>query len=208
MPQEPKLIGPLASTVEGTLRVLAGLTVVTFVLSLFTDVRMGWGGDGCVTATWMNGRSADTTALFPTLDGSQVSAIPQYCAVSASAYQRTLSTLGELPWMLMLVGGLLLLNMLLRTAGRDGVYTRDSATRMRRLGWWLIVGSVTAEVAQANAQAALLATLTREAPYSAFSWFDLWTAPYLAVFIGLSLLVFSSVIRNGSDMREDIEATI
>ncbi|MFD3549112.1 hypothetical protein ACFWUW_26475 [Streptomyces sp. NPDC058655] len=91
--------------------------------------------------------------------------------MSATTYQRTLSTLGELPWMLMVVGALILLSMLLRAAGREGVYTGNTATRMHRLGWWLIAGSITAEIAQANAQAALLATLTREAPYSVSSWF-------------------------------------
>ncbi|MEU9789376.1 hypothetical protein AB0E27_01935 [Streptomyces sparsogenes] len=191
------------------LRVLIGLVATTFVVSLFSDVRFGWGSsDGCVTASWMNGSSTDTSTLFPAREGAQVSAIPEYCPADMDGHQRMFSVLSELPSALLLIGGLILLNVLLKSAAKDGVYTLQTAARVRMLGWWLFAGSVLAEIIQANAQAALLDTLTAEAPYTAASWLDIWTPPYLAILTGLGLLIFGRIIRGGADMREEIEGTI
>ncbi|MFF3993590.1 hypothetical protein ACFYX8_09795 [Streptomyces cyaneofuscatus] len=178
-------------------------------MSLFTDVRMGWGGStGCVRATWLNGSSADTRALFPSRADAQVRAVPEYCATDMDGYQRVLDILGELPWVLLLIGGLVLLNQLLKSAGRDGVYTLQTATRVSRLGWLLLAGSIIAEVVQANAKAALLGTLSTEAPYTVATWLNIWTPPYLAILTGLGLLTFSRIIRAGADMRDDLEGLI
>ncbi|MFF3689931.1 hypothetical protein [Streptomyces sp. NPDC002187] len=209
MSREPKLLEPLSTVVGGVLRVLIGLISLAFVLSLFTDVRVGWGtGDGCVTADWMGGNSSDTPTLFPAREGAQVGVIPEFCAADMNGYQSVLNVLSELPSALLVVGGLLLLNRLLKAAARDGVYTLQTAARVRLLGWWLLAGSVVAEVVQANAQAALLATLAKEAPYTAVSWLNTWTPPYLAVLTGLGLLTFSRIMRLGAAMREDIEGTV
>ncbi len=123
-------------------------------------------------------------------------------------YQRVLDILGELPWVLLLIGGLVLLNQLLKSAGRDGVYTLQTATRVSRLGWLLLAGSIIAEVVQANAKAALLGTLSTEAPYTVATWLNIWTPPYLAILTGLGLLTFSRIIRAGADMRDDLEGLI
>ncbi|WP_344285705.1 hypothetical protein [Streptomyces hebeiensis] len=209
MPQEPKLLEPLSSVVGGFLRILTGLVAAAFILSLFSGVRIGWGSsNGCVTASWVNGSSTDTSALFSSKEGAQVSVIPEYCAADMDGYQRILNVLSELPSALLLIGGLILLNMLLKAAARNGIYTLQTANRVRVLSWWLLVGSVLAEIIQANAQTALLDTLTTEAPYTAVSWLNAWTPPYLAVLAGLGLLTFSRIIRVGADMREDIEGTV
>ncbi|MEV5258917.1 hypothetical protein [Streptomyces anulatus] len=178
-------------------------------MSLFTDVRMGWSGsNGCVRATWLNGSSADTRALFSPRPNAQVGAVPEYCATDMDGYQHTLDILIKLPWVVLLIGGLLLLNQLLKAAEKEGVYTLRTAARVSRLGWLLLGGTTLAGLVEANAKAALLDTLSREAPYTVASWLNIWTPPYLAILIGLGLLTFSRIIRAGADMRDDLEGVV
>ncbi|WP_351229599.1 hypothetical protein [Streptomyces sp. NPDC002133] len=76
------------------------------------------------------------------------------------------------------------------------------------LGWWLLVGSLVVEVAEANARAALLAALSKNADFSAGTWLSMWTPPYLAVLTGLGLLTFARITRAGTSMREELEGVV
>ncbi|MFJ2766477.1 DUF2975 domain-containing protein [Streptomyces sp. NPDC087300] len=202
-----KLLEPLFSTVSVALRVVVGVVVVGFVLSLFVDgVHFSWvGGDVCVTAEGTSGSSRSADVMFGAREGVDVSSTPRYCASDPSSSQRALDALRTLPSFTLMIGGLFLLNRLLKGAIRDGVYAPRTASRLRVLGWSLLLGSLAVEVTQAIAQSALLATL---ADSDMASVGDMWQIPFFSIFTALGLLTFARIVRAGVVMREEIEATI
>ncbi len=105
---------------------------------------------------------------------------------------------------MLLLSGLFLLHRLLRGAARDGVHTVWMASRLRQLGWWLLVRSLVVEIVEANARAALLAEMATSAEFTADAWLDMWTFPYLAVLVGLGLLTFGRITRAGASLRENL----
>ncbi|MFJ3881586.1 hypothetical protein ACIPW5_29565 [Streptomyces sp. NPDC090077] len=209
MPEDRKLLEPLSTVVSGALRLLIGLLLISFVLSLFNGAVPFWSGtDNCVTADWIAGSSSTADALFDVRGGAHVKAIPQYCAEHPSSQQRLLAVLGDVPSLVLLTGGLLILNGLLRAAAQEGVYTLRTASSLRLLGWWLLLGSLAAALTQAGAHAALLATLTTEVTFSADAVLHTSTFPYLTILTALGLLTFARITRAGATMRGDLEGTV
>lgn len=210
MTEDAKLLEPLSTIVSGALRLLAAVLLAFFVLSLFdTGVHLGWSdANPCVTADSVSSSSDDVRGMLGTRPGAEVMEIPRYCASPGSTYQRFLDAGSSMPTSVLLIGGLMLLNRLLRGAARDGVHHRLTARRLRQLGWWLLIGSLAAAVIEANARAALLATLTDLAPLSPAAWLDGWEPPYLSIFTALGLLTFARIVQAGATMREDLEGTV
>ncbi|WP_030686956.1 DUF2975 domain-containing protein [Streptomyces sp. NRRL B-1347] len=208
MADDRKLLEPLFSAVSVILRVVLGVVVAGFILSLFVDgIHVGWiGGDVCLTADGISGSSSGTDAMFGAREGVAVGTTPQYCTSDPSVSQQLFEVLRNLPSFILMIGGLLLLNRLLRGAARDGVYTAQTASRLRVLGWWLLAGSLVAEVTQAIAKAALLATLVEEDKAEFVG--NMWEIPFLSIFTALGLFTFARIVHAGVAMREDIEATI
>ncbi|MFF5004930.1 hypothetical protein ACFY3G_19140 [Streptomyces phaeochromogenes] len=208
MTENRKLLEPLLGVVSVALRVLVGLVVVGFVLSLFVDgIHFGWAGDhACVTADGMSGRSRGTDVMFGAREGVNVTSIPKYCTSDASGSQRLLNALQNLPSFALTIGGLLLLNRLLRGAVRDGIYTLQAASRLRVLGWLLLIGSLLVEATQSMARTALLRTLVETD--RAWAVGNVWHIPFLPIFAALGLLAFARIVQAGVAMREDIEGTV
>ncbi|MFD3675527.1 hypothetical protein [Streptomyces sp. NPDC058613] len=208
MSEDRKLLEPLAAVVSTGTRLLLGLLLAGVVLNIVSGTIPFWSGAStCVTADWTSGTSATADTAFTALDGASVSSIPRYCADNPSTGQRALGALSEAPALVLLVGGLVVLNQLLRAAARNGVHTRQTASRIRFLGWWLLIGSLAAELAQAVSQAALLTTLTGGATLAGVALHTA-TFPYLAVLTGLGLLVFGRIVSAGATMREDLEGIV
>lgn len=207
--EDRKLLEPLSTVVSGGLRLLIGLLLAGFLLNAVNGSVPLWdAADACVTADWTSSSSAGADAAFGARDGAHVSVVPQYCADRPGAWQRTLGILSEVPAFVLLVGGLVLLNRLLRSAARDGVYTRQTAQRLRFLGWFLLAGSLVAATARAVSEAALLATLADDAPFSPGTVLGAAAFPYLAILTALGLLAFARVTRAGAVMREDLEGVV
>ncbi|MFD8891924.1 DUF2975 domain-containing protein [Streptomyces sp. NPDC059566] len=209
MSEDRKLLEPLSTVVSAGVRLLISLLLAGFVLSVFNGSVPFWDGmNTCVTADWITSSSAPNDAAFGARDGARVSAIPQYCAENPTAGQQTLGILSEVPSLVLLIGGLVLLHRLLRSAAREGVYTLHAASRLRFLGCWLLVGSLVAEATRAVSQAALLDTLADDAQFSAEAVLHATQFPYLAILTGLGLLAFARIMRVGATMREDLEGTV
>ncbi|MFG2987337.1 DUF2975 domain-containing protein [Streptomyces sp. NPDC048258] len=209
MSEDRKLLEPLSTVVSGVLRLLVGVLAISVVLSLFNNDIAFWSGPGnCATADWISGSSSAADAMFSARNGAHVTAVPQYCAEHPSNYQHLLRVLGGVPTLILLIGGLILLNRLLQSAARDGVYTTQTASRLHLLGWWLLLGSVFAEVIEAGARAALLATLTDNVTFSAEAVLHTSAFPYLTVLTALGVLTFARITRVGATMREDLEGTV
>ncbi|MFD3803893.1 hypothetical protein ACFWTC_09725 [Streptomyces sp. NPDC058619] len=209
MTQDRKLLEPLSTLVSVVLRLLIGLLLASFVLSLFSSSAPFWEStDNCITADWISATPGTAGPVFNATGGAQVQAIPQYCADNPDAGQRVLTALGSLPSLLLLIGGLALLNGLLTSAAKDGVYRVETASKLRFLGWWLLIGSLITDLVRATAQAALLGTMTGDASFSAENVMQLTSLPYLAVLTALGLLTFARITRAGAAMREDLEGTV
>ena len=207
MSENSKLLEPLSTVVAIALRVLVGVVVVGFVLSLFhTGIHVGWGRDACVSTDWLSESSSGAAAEFGAKAGAVVDATPRYCASDPSTYQSALGALGELPSFVFLMGGLFVLNGVLRTATREGVYTLRTAARLRLLGWWLLLGGLIAEGIEAGTKTALLSTLATDVPSDA--WLAMWSTPYFKLFAALGLIAFARVMRVGVAMREDLDGTV
>ncbi|WNI26726.1 DUF2975 domain-containing protein [Streptomyces sp. ITFR-16] len=207
MTEQRKMLEPLLGVVSVALRVVIGVAVLGFVLSLFVD-DIHFGGLGrsvCVTSDGMSADGAGMDTVFGPKAGVDVSSVPRYCTTDPSAGQKLLQAAGTLPPVILALGGLWLLNRLLQGAAREGVYTARTASRLRVLGWWTLVGGLVAAAAQAASQAALLATL---AAADGASPGNVWDVPLLSPLVGLGLLTFARIVRAGTAMREDIEATI
>ncbi|MFE3496272.1 hypothetical protein ACFXOS_24890 [Streptomyces sp. NPDC059175] len=209
MPEDRKLLEPLFTPAIGLLRIVVGLLLITFALSLVNNDVPFWSGAGnCVTADWTAAGSPAIDTAFGTREGAHINAIPEYCAEHPTSGQRLLGLLGDLPSLLLLVGGLLLLSRLLRSAVKNGVYTTRTASKLRLLGWWVLIGSMVAGLAEATAHAALLATLTDDIPFSTETVLQASSLPYLQALTALGLLTFARITRAGAAMREDLEGTV
>ncbi|WP_405682622.1 DUF2975 domain-containing protein [Streptomyces sp. NBC_01238] len=95
-----------------------------------------------------------------------------------------------------------------RSAARDGLYTTQTAERLRRLGWWLLAGSVLAAIATSLAEKALIASLSLDSGISAVSGMWSWDVPFMAILTGLGVLSFARIMRVGITMREDLDGTV
>ncbi|MBV7254320.1 hypothetical protein GJ659_027055 [Streptomyces sp. S-2] len=208
MSEDRKLLQPLTSIVSVTLRILLGTLVAGFLLSLFVD-GVHWGrGDMCVTADW-TGTSGSDFQPYETLPGAGVNYTPTFCPVEATGtnWQQFLGVMRTAPVTVLLIGGLFLLDRLLRLAAREGVHTSGTAARLRVLGWWLLLGSLVVETAASVAGGLLLGTLTDDEVADA-AWAQLWSAPYLAVLTGLGLLTFARIVGASALLRDELDAVV
>ncbi|MFJ5308437.1 hypothetical protein [Streptomyces sp. NPDC088350] len=204
MSEDRKLLEPMATVVSIALRTLLALLTAGLVFSV---IHGSWGSvSACVTDD--SASSSTAPSGFLPENGAQVGSVPRYCAENPDAHLRLLDELGTLPSTLLLISGLFLLHRLLQGAARDGVHTVRTASRFRRLGWWLLLGSLAVEIVEDNARAALLAELAKTADFTAVAWLDMWSTPYLAVLTGLGLLTFARITRAGASMREDLQGVV
>jgi hypothetical protein len=204
MTEDRKMLEPMATVVSIALRLLLALATVGLALSV---VRGSWGSQ-IVCITDDSSTSSVAPDGFAPESGAGVSSVPRYCAEDPDAGLRLLNTLGELPTALLLISSVFLLHRLLQGAARDGVYTARTAARLQLLGWWLLVGSLIVAFVEAGARAAVLADLAKEVDFSAGTWLNMWSSPYLAVLASLGLLTFARITRAGTSMREDLEGVV
>lgn len=203
--EDRKLLEPMATVVSVALRVLGGLATAGLISNV---VKGGWGSGGvCVTDESYGTSIADHTSTVPE-SGATVDAIPRYCAENADTAIRLLDQLGEQPATLLLISSLFLLHRLLTGAAKDGIYTAQTASRLRVLGWWLLAGSLLVALAETTARTTLLAELAKPVEFTADTWLNLWSFPYLAVLTSLGLLTFARITRAGVAMREDLEGVV
>jgi|SRR5579863_5180781 len=195
----------------GLILALAATTGITAIAGAGTIVGLGR-GPVCVTqpdtgysgGTWTAhlGIAAQPGASI-TINGTL-----RACTLHPSLPQRLLSSLTGWPAVLAWAAVLFLLWRLVRAAISTGPFTVPVATGLRRLGWFIVLGSLAAASAHGAATDALLNTLLRA--HNGFGdavprVADVLPVPLLA---GATLLTFARIIRAGAAMDEEIQATV
>jgi hypothetical protein len=197
---------PAATVVQTMLLlwlVLAAITVVSGSGSV-----LGFGqGELCVQAA--SGLSRVAADAVPTRDGvrAEVSEI-RYCAQQPTGGQRMDWALTTAPSALLYLVLLLLALRLIWGANRRGLYTAETAGRLRVLGWFLLVGGVVASIVEAVARVRFLDTVVSYQPHVEATWLQQWDMSIWVVLIACVLLSFARITRIGNTMRKDLEGTV
>ena len=206
------LTEPLESVTKffGALMIIAAL--VGGALFVF-DSGMSFGGVPgivCVTNPGAQYSSSNWNTPFVTAQPGHSVSINgslDVCADHPTLGEQTLSVVAALPAVLFWGGVLFLLWRMMLTARRNGPFTPRVAAAVRRLGWFIIIGSTTAAVVNLTAIDTLLTIMTKiDSPFPNLILVPLHLpVPILA---GAALLTFARIIEAGAAMDAEIQATI
>jgi len=206
-----RLTEPLGSvtTFFGALMIIAALVGVAFLV-FGSGTYGGLPGAVCVTQPGTQYGNGDwNTSSVTARPGHSISIIGnlQVCADHATLGEQTLNIAVYLPAVLFWGGVLFLLWRMMVTARRNGPFTPRVAAAMRRLGWFIIIGSTAAAVVHLIAIDTLLTIMTRITnPFPNLILVPLHlTIPILT---GAALLTFARIVKAGAAIDAEIQATI
>lgn len=206
-----RLTEPLGSvtTFLGALMIIAALAGVAFLV-FGSSTYGGLPGAVCVTQPGTQYGNGDwNTSAVTARPGHSISIIGnlQVCADHATLGEQTLNIVVYLPAVLFWGGVLFLLWRIMVTARRNGPFTPRVAAALRRLGWFIIIGSTAAAVIHLIAIDTLLTIMTRiTSPFPNLILVPLHlTVPVLT---GAALLTFARIVKAGAAMDAEIQATI
>ena len=206
-----RLTEPLDSvtTFFGALMLIAALVGVAFLV--FGSGSFGGApGNVCVTQPGTQYGNGDwNTPAVTARPGHSISIIGslQVCADHATLGEQTLNIVVYLPAVLFWGGVLFLLWRMMVTARRNGPFTPRVAAAMRRLGWFIIIGSTNAAVVHLIATDTLLTIMTRITnPFPNLILVPLHLP--IQILTGAALLTFARIVKAGAAMDAEIQATI
>lgn len=203
------LLGVLVSTALALSAVAVALTAVTTVLG--SGSLFGLGSEHlCFEATSgiaRVGGSGDQVAMDVLANVQSTARTVSICVDDPTGGQRGLGVLTNAPTTGCYLGALFLLSRLIRQSERRGIHTIATSTRLRALGYFLLVGAPLATLVESFARTTLLRTAVTYEP-GAFSFVRDWDLPWWAVFTGLGLIAFAKIMRTSAEMREELEGTV
>lgn len=129
------------------------------------------------------------------------------CDTSPAPWQRVVHLVSALATAVTLGGFLLLVRLLVRRAGTCGLFSAEVAWLTRVLGWYVIVGSLAAELVSAVADAALVGHVV-PGFFTADVVGACWETPWTALLAGIGVLTIARVMQRAAAMRQDLDATI
>ena len=206
-----RLTEPLGSvtTFFGALMIIAALVGVAFLV-FGSSTYGGLPGAVCVTQPGTQYGNGDwNTSAVTARPGHSISIIGnlQVCADHATLGEQTLNIVVYLPAVLFWGGVLLLLWRMMVTARRNGPFTPRVAAALRRLGWFIIIGSTAAAVVHLIAIDTLLTIMTKITnPFPNLILVPLHLT--IPVLTGAALLTFARIVKAGAAMDAEIQATI
>ena len=218
LPESDEARRKLTQPLGGVLYFLAVLTVGIALIGLgslafgATDISiLGVGrGPACVDA-YLNGISM--TGEGPTIIGLQPGAsngtggtVP-VCVQHPTTGQRALEILSTAPDTVLYLAIVLLVLQLLLVVRRLGPFVVPVASRLRFLGWFVLIGSVAATVAQNLGAAYFLArAVSQPVPVASDALSgSIVGIPLLAA---CGLLTLSRIMRVGARMQDDLAGTV
>jgi Protein of unknown function (DUF2975) len=128
------------------------------------------------------------------------------CRSAPTAGDRVLGALGTATsWVVVAVVLFLLLRLLERAA--EGVHTIATADRLRRFGTFVLIAPPAAALVELVARTVLLSrALDYELHF--FGYLRELDVPWWAIVTGVGMLVLAKIIRDGAEMREELEDTV
>jgi hypothetical protein len=166
------------------------------------------------------GSSSWQTPLLSAKPGASISIIGtvQACTINPGAGQWVLYGLTKLPTILAWCGVLLLLWRMIRVAGQAGPFTRAVATAMRRLGWFILAGSLTVAVLHAVSTGLLLSGQLEGGTvkgmtiggdlFAELVWGVVRATLPVPVLAGAALLTLARIFRVGVAMDDELKGTV
>jgi len=135
------------------------------------------------------------------------------CAVHPGIGQWALYGLAEVPTILAWCGVLLLLWRMIRVASQAGPFTPAVATAMRRLGWFILAGSLTVALLRAVSIDLLLSGLLRGettgvSMYPGLVWGVVRATMPVPALAGAALLTLARIFRVGAAMDDELKGTV
>lgn len=118
--------------------------------------------------------------------------------------QRGLATVATLPGYALTTAMLVLLWRLAAKARRDDPFTGGVVSRLRVLGWLLVVGGPAASAVEFIARFALSDTVTTSGPRATL---DLG-APAVWFLAGVGMLAIGEVVRRGQTLRAELDEVV
>lgn len=215
--QRRKLTEPLESVARFflTLTAIGVLGVIGFtVFGSGSIFGIGRNTPVCVTKPFTTYSSSDWHVTDPVVHARPgnslgINGTLQACAEHPGLGQHVLYSLSELPTLLLWAGVLLLIWQIIAAARRDGPFTPKVAGSMRRLGWFILAGSVVAALVHEFAVDELLVSMASlPKPFVSMIFGPLRALVPVPVLTGAALLTFARIIGLGTEMDEEIKGTV
>ena len=135
------------------------------------------------------------------------------CANHPGIGQWALYGLAEVPTILAWCGVLLLLWRMIRVADRAGPFTPAVATAMRRLGWFILAGSLTVAVLRAVSTGLLLSGQLQGDTMGinlspGLAWGVVRATLPVPALAGAALLTLARIFRVGAAMDDELKGTV
>ncbi len=215
-----KLTEPLASVTEffGWLMVLA----LAVLAGLWAFGPRGYGGlpPVCENQPGTTSSGSWTTPYVAAKPGASIEIIGtvQACANHPGIAQWALYGLAEVPTTVAWCGVLLLLWRMIRVAGREGPFTPAVARAMRRLGWFILAGSLTVAVLRAVSIGLLLSGQIEGGSipdqtiggdlFVELVWGVVRSTVPVPALAGAALLTLARIFRVGAAMEDELKGTV
>jgi hypothetical protein len=131
------------------------------------------------------------------------------CTTHATIGERVLYAVAQLAIVLFWACVLLLLWRMIVLARRTGPFTPAVARAMRRLGWFVIGGSLVASVVHLLATDMLLVSMVRfPNPFVNLIFLPVRDMVPVPILAGAALITFARIIRVGAAMDDELQGTI
>ena len=154
-------------------------------------------------------------ALVAAKPGASMNVIStvQACTVRAGIGQWALYGLAEVPTILVWCGALLLLWRMIRVADQAGPFTPAVATAMRRLGWFILAGSLAVAVLRAVSTGLLLSGQLQGDTMGinlspGLAWGVVRATLPVPALAGAALLTLARIFRVGAAMDDELKGTV
>jgi hypothetical protein len=215
MSEREKLTEPLASVTEyfGALMLLA--LAVFGGLWAFGSGSFGGSQSLCESQPGITYGGSWQPADVAARPGASmnVNTTVQACAVHPGIGQWALYGLAQVPTVLAWCGVLLLLWRLVRIADREGPFTPAVATAMRRLGWFILAGSLTVALLRALGVYLLLDGMltgqtTGATMIPGLVWGVVRSVMPVPALAGAALLSLARIFRVGVAMNDELKGTV
>jgi hypothetical protein len=189
---------------------VTGLFVAVMLLSLLVR-QASWGnGPVCSTVTPNDASLFGGPVSVPGLAAGIKASLASIdiCANHPTSALRLAGLMAAWPYTILWGTFLFRLRRVLKVASQPGwLYSAETASRLRSIGWLMTGGGIGASVITSVAQ---IFIFTRLVHYPGLGWFEPWQIDFSVwtLIIGLALITVARIMRRGVTMREELDVIV